>query len=62
MWSCFISHIHTRLPEESLTMKVIVYLLGPTTIAMSSFFILYTRETINAFKTFFGTVMIAWIR
>ena len=43
-------------------MKVVVYLLGLTTIAMSSFFILYTPETINAFKTFFGTVMIAWIR
>ena len=43
-------------------MVVIVYLLGLTTIAMSSFFILCTRETANAFKTFFGTVIIAWIR
>ena len=33
-------------------MKVIVYLLGLTTIATTSFFILYTHETVNAFKTF----------
>jgi hypothetical protein len=43
-------------------MRVIVYMLGLTTIVMGSFFILYTRETINAFKTLFGPVMIAWNR
>jgi hypothetical protein len=33
-------------------MKVIVYLLGLTTIATRSFFFLYPRETSNASKTF----------
>lgn len=34
-------------------MKVIVYMLGLTCIASSTFLILYTRETVNAFKNLF---------
>lgn len=34
-------------------MKMIVYLLGLTCIASSTFLILYTRETVNAFKSLF---------
>jgi hypothetical protein len=42
-------------------MKVIVYLLGLTTIAMSSFFILYTRGTVNAFRTFLDSYQLRFL-
>lgn len=34
-------------------MEAIVFLLGSTYVVMSSLYILYTRETVNAFRNFF---------
>lgn len=42
-------------------MKVIVFLLGITYIAMSSMFILYTRETVRAFKRFFDSYELRYL-
>ena len=42
-------------------MKVIVYLLGFSYIAICSFLILYTRETVNAFKTWFDNCELRYL-
>lgn len=42
-------------------MKLIAFLLGITYISMSSLFILYTRETVNAFKKFFDSYELRYL-
>jgi hypothetical protein len=42
-------------------MKVIVYLLGFGTIAISSFLILYTRETVSTVKGWFQTYPLKYL-
>ena len=61
MWTDPTSRITTHLQKGAATMKLIAFLLGITYISMSSLFILYTRETVNAFKKFFASYELRYL-
>jgi hypothetical protein len=58
---CPIHRTAIHLPKESVTMKVVIYLLGFTCIAYCAYFNLYTRQAVKALKSMFQNYQLKYL-